>query len=903
MPADEALSALDSETDGLTPSEAEDRLAEHGPNALAETEGETVAEIALKQLKQPLIYLLIGAAVVSLLADKPVDAIVIGIVVLLNSIIGVVQEYRAERALEALRSLAAPVAYVIRDGERLEIDASDLVPGDILAVEAGDVVSADARIIRATRLEVDESALTGESETVPKQISPVEEDTPVADRDNMLFKSTHVTGGRGRAVVVATGMDTEIGEIAGEVRATEREATPLQRRLQALSFRIGMFALGMAGLVLLVGLLRGLETVEMVLYSVAVAVSAIPEGLPAVISIVLALGVRRMSERNAIVRQLPAVETLGSTTVICSDKTGTITRNEMTVTRLWAGCCFYSVTGIGYEPDGELEIDDGEWTEGLEMLLRIGVLSNDSDLTQDEEGRWTVDGDPSEGALLAVAMKAGLDPQELRSGSTCIHEIPFSSEYKYMATVHELSDRDERLVLAKGAPERILNFCSHAMEDGERREIDDEMRQRIDEASDELARDGLRVMAGAWRQVDEEEDEVEREDVESGLTLAGFWGIVDPPREAAVKAIEQAQRAGIRVVMITGDHAATAASIAEEVGIETDRPPLTGAELEELDEEEFDREVCRTAVFARVTPTHKRRIADALGEIGEVVAVTGDGVNDAPALKGADIGVAMGQTGTEVAREAADIVLTDDNFATIVAAVEEGRVIFANLRRVVFYLLATNVGEIITLLAAILIGLPLPLTAVMVIWINLVTDGICDVTVGVEPIHSDVLERPPRSKDQGVIDRTMIVRIAYLAPIMAVGTLAVFWTELDRGHQYAQTMAFTTLAAFQWFQALNARSENQSILAIGLFTNRWLVLGIAAVAGLQVAAIHTAIGQEALGVVALSVGDWARALLTASSIFIIEELRKRIVTISSDYRSARGTGCPVNTSASPSDRR
>lgn len=883
MSADEVLSRVESRSDGLTPAEARERLDRHGPNALAEVEGESVAQIILRQLKQPLIYLLIGAAAVSLVANKPIDAVVIALVVALNSTIGVIQEYRAEKALEALRSLAAPKARVLRDGEQVQIDAEEVVRGDVLVVESGAIVAADARVIRASQLEVDESALTGESETVPKDTSTLEADVPVADRRNILFKSTHVTGGRGRAVVVATAMDTQIGEIAGQVRATEREATPLQRRLQALSFRIGMFALAMAGLVLLLGVLQGLERLEMVLYAVAVAVSAIPEGLPAVISIVLALGVRRMSERNAIVRQLPAVETLGSTTVICSDKTGTITRNEMTVTRVWAGCRFLSVSGTGYKPEGELEASEEERTEALEMLLRIGVLVNNSELIQDDDGTWRVDGDPSEGALTTLGLKAGLDPGEVRDRYPCRHEIPFSSDEKYMATLNEAKGEDRALLLVKGAPERVLGFCSHVMEDGERREIDDELRHRIDEASRELARDGLRVMAAAWRDAEKGEwEQIERDDVESGLTMAGFWGIIDPPREEAIQAIREAQQAGIRIIMITGDHASTAASIAEKVGISTEHEPLTGRDLDAMDEEEFERQVRETSVFARVTPAHKRRIARVFQTEGEVVAVTGDGVNDAPALKGADIGVAMGRTGTEVAREAADIVLTDDNFATIIAAVEEGRMIFSNLRRVVFYLLATNVGEILTFLAALLIGLPLPLTAVMIIWINLVTDGICDVAVGVEPIHANVLQRPPRPRDSGVIDRPMLIRIIYLAPLMAVGTLAVFWTDLHHGHEHARTMAFTTLAAFQWFQALNARSENESILTIGPFTNRWLTLGIAAVVVLQILALHTSIGHQAFGVVALSAADWGLALAVGASILVIEEVRKRIVRIGRD---------------------
>ncbi len=880
---DRVLERLGAGRDGLSPGEAGKRLEEHGPNVLEGAEDKSLLRVVLKQFKSPLIYLLIAAAAVSLLAGKTVDTLVIAVIVLLNTTLGAIQEYRAERALEALKKMSASRARVRRGGKAKEIESADIVPGDILLVESGDSVAADARLIEASELKVDESALTGESEPVDKRPGQDEADAPVSERGNMLFMSTHVTGGRGSAVVVATGMDTEMGSIAAEVRQAERGETPLQRQMRRLSIIVGGAAVILAGGVFALGYFTGYEWREMLLYSVAVAVSAIPEGLPTVIIVTLALGVRRMVGRNAVIRQLPAVETLGSTTVICSDKTGTITKNQMTAVRLWAGGRFHEVTGQGFSPEGEIrpEADDtgdsrdsAEQDKALDMLMRIGVLDNHAELAETDEG-WKVDGSPTEGAVLVAGVKHGLDYEEARKKHPAESEIPFSSERKYMASLHRFPDEGKSFVLVKGAPERILDFCSRVFEDGKPVELGDGRRREIQEIYDELAGQGLRVVAGAFRDHDQSRGELRPEDVEGGLTLAGMWGLVDPARPEAVQAIADARRAGMKVVMITGDHAATAGAIARKVGIiEKGDEVLTGKDIDSMGDEELGRRAKRASVFARVSPEHKVRILRAYLSQGEIVAMTGDGVNDAPALKGASIGVAMGQAGTEVAREASDMVLTDDNFATIVVAVEEGRSIFSNLRRVVFYLLTTNLGEILTLIAALALGLPLPVTAVMILWINLLTDGVSTVPLGMEPGHGDLLDRPPRSPDEGILNLATVRRIVLLAPIMAAGTLGLFVHYLPQGQDYARTMAFTTLAAFQWFQALNARSHHRSIFSLNPLGNRWLVLGLAVAILLQLATVYLEPLRQVFGTVHLLPRDWGLAILAASSIVAADEVMK-----------------------------
>jgi Ca2+-transporting ATPase len=650
--------------------------------------------------------------------------------------------------------------------------------------------------------------------------------------------------------------------------------------MHKLGLVLGVGGVALAGLVFALGVLRGYPLVDMFMFAVAAAVSAIPEGLPAVISVTLALGVRRMAQRNAIIRRMTAVETLGSTTVICSDKTGTITQNQMTVRRLWAGGETFEVSGEGYRPEGEVRRADGSAVGGasgsLEQLLRIGLLANNAGL-KEESGQWRVEGNPSEGALLVVVRKAGMDLEGVRRGAERLAEIPFSSGTKYMATLHPARDGAGRVVYVKGAPERILEFCSHVLIDGERVALDAERRREIAAVNEEFASQALRVMAGAYRDMPQEAGKLERATAEDDLTLAGFWGMLDPPREESIQAVSDAKGAGIRPVMITGDHAVTALAIARQVGIAQDGRVVTGREIDEMAKPDLARAALEAGVFARVTPAHKLKITEALKEQGHVVAMTGDGVNDAPALKGADIGVAMGVAGTEVAKGAADMILTDDNFATIVHAVEEGRIIYSNLRRVVFFLLSTNLGEILTLVAALAIGMDLPLTAVMILWVNLVTDGACTVPLGVEPGHADTLKQPPRDPKEFILDWSLARRMAMLTPIMAGGTLGLFWLEQQaHGLEYGQTVGFTTMAAFQWFQAFNARSQHQSVFSIGVLTNRWVLWGVGAAVVLQIGAVHTPVGQVLFGTVGLRWIDWLWILLVSSSIWVADELRKLV---------------------------
>ncbi len=826
--------------------------------------------LVLGQLADPMVYLLASAAVVSLLAGKSFDAAVIAIIVLANVVIGVVQEYRAESALDALRRLSSPRARVVRDDEVRVIDASELVAGDLLVLETGDRVAADARLVTETDLRTDESALTGESEPVEKELVELDECTPLADRLTMAYSSTPVVAGRATAIVVATGMRTVVGQIASEVRSTKRQDTPLQRRLAVLSTRLGVFAVVAAVVIFILGVLRGESMTEMLVFSVAAAVSAIPEGLPTAVSVSLALGVQRMARRNAIVRRMAAVETLGGCTVVCTDKTGTLTKNEMTVTRLWVGGQAFRVTGDGFSPHGEVQTPEGEPADSADAaaLLAAGCAANNAVLEEDEDGRWVVEGSPTDGALLAAAAKGGTSVAAARCDGARIDEIPFSSSTKYMATL----DRHEGGVRlhVKGAAERILGYCDRILLDGEVVTLTDELRARVRSAQDALADEALRVVAGAYHDLPAGTIEADRTDAENGCVFLGMWGLMDPPRSEAIQAVAQAQRAGMTVKMITGDHAATGAAIARQVGIlAPDAPPsavITGAELDLLDDAELKARVSDLAVLARVEPRHKLRVVGALQEIGETVAMTGDGVNDAPALKRADIGVAMGITGTEVSKEAADMVLADDDFATIVSAVEEGRVIYGNLQRVVAFLVMVALGQVAAIAASQLIGWPLPITPVMVLWANLVVASTLTIPLGIEPKHDDVLALPPRSPSAGIIDGPSAWRIGLGAALKAVGMLAVFGVfQMTDGVAHAQTMAFTTLVAFEWAQAIGCRSWTVPLHKLGVFTNRSLVVGLLAGVALQWLAVSSPSAVKLLGTDPLGPREWAIALAIGST--------------------------------------
>lgn len=862
---DAAARTLGVTTGGLSAASAAGRLASDGPNALDVESGVSLPRLVLAQLANPMVYLLAGAGVVSVIAGKGFDAAVIALIVIANVIIGVVQEYRAEAALDALRKLSSPRARVVRDGEVRVIDAADVVAGDVMVLETGDRVAADARIIGEADLRVDESALTGESEPVDKTVEPLPEDTPLADRTTMVYSSTPVVGGRATALVTATGMRTVVGQIASEVHSAERQETPLQTRLASLSTRLGILSVAAAAVIFGLGLLRGEPLVEMLLFSVAAAVSAIPEGLPTAVSVSLALGVQRMAKRNAVVRRLAAVETLGGCTVVCTDKTGTLTRNEMTVTRIWAGGRTHVVTGDGFSPSGEIE--GAEENPAVRLLLEVGCTANNALLEQDPARQWRVEGNPTDGALLAASAKLGLPTTPCASAR--IAEIPFSSAFKYMATLDRTASAEPRMHV-KGAPERVLGYCDRILLDGAVVELTDERRSLVRAAQDALADEALRVVAAAYRDLPAGTTVIERADAERGCVFAGLWGLMDPPRAEAAAAVAAAQRAGITVKMITGDHAATGAAIARRVGIlAADAPAsavVTGAELDALDDAGLEARVRDIAVFSRVEPRHKLRIVEALQRLGEIVSMTGDGVNDAPALKRADIGVAMGITGTEVSKEAADMVLADDDFATIVSAVEEGRVIYGNLQRVVAFLVMVALGQVAAIAVSQVIGWPLPITPVMVLWANLVVASTLTIPLGIEPRHEDVLALPPRSPKAGIIDRRTLWRIATGSALKAVGMLAVFgYFEATSTTLHAQTMAFTTLVAFEWAQAIGSRSWSVPVTKLGPLSNPGLVAGLVAGVALQWVAVSSPTAERILGTDPLGPTEWAVAIAVGAT--------------------------------------
>jgi len=912
LSAGEALDALGADVrQGLSAEEARRRLERHGRNELAAQKPPPAWRKILAQFNDPLVLLLLVAAAISgalWLVERdaalPYEAIAILAVVLLNALMGYVQQARAEHALAALRKMTAAQAKVMRGGEQRAIPAIELVPGDIIVVGEGDTVPADARLVESTALQTSEAALTGESLPVQKDIKPIGERTAIAERRNMLFSGTAVTYGHGKALVAATGMDTEMGRIAGMLTAADAETTPLQKELARVGRVLGMvviaIALAMIATILLVEEVRGFAALfDVLILGVALAVAAVPEGLPAVVTAVLALGVQRMARRNAIVRHLAAVETLGSANVVATDKTGTLTKNEMTVRAVVTAGGRVGFGGSGYAPQGEMEAVQGAERFELERALAVGDRANNAVLEK-RDGRWTVQGDPTEGALLVAARKAGLTDEALDARFERVAELPFSSERKLMTTIHIDAERDQHLIVfTKGAPDVLLGHCSHELVGAEARPLTESRRAAILAANDQLAQEALRTLGVAYRRLSQRALKGEQVDqrLEHELVFAGLVGMMDPPREEAKVAVARAKAAGIRPVLITGDHPATAVAIAREVGINSDERALTGTELEKMSEQALRHAAREVSVYARVNPEHKLRIVKALQREGDIVAMTGDGVNDAPALKTADIGVAMGITGTDVAKQAADIVLADDNFATIVAAVEEGRAIFSNIRKFLRYLLSSNIGEVLTMFFGVLLadaigltapaagGVALPLLATHILWINLVTDGAPALALGVDPAGPGAMARPPRPRGEAVVTGRMWLGIVYVGVIMAAGTLLVLDASLPGGliegegdMRYAQTMAFTTLVFFSLFTVFNARSDERSAFA-GLFSNKWLWGAVLLSLALQAAVIYVPFLQQAFSTVALSAADWLACAAVASSVLWLSELRKRFSSL------------------------
>jgi magnesium-transporting ATPase (P-type) len=877
--AEQVLAELGSSEHGIASEEAERRLQRWGPNRLEEEAGPGALAILARQSRSPLIYLLLAAAVVTVALGEYVDAAVIGFVLVFNATIGFVQEFRAARSLEALRRLARARARVLRDRRERDVEAEALVPGDVVLIEPGARIPADARVLHSTALEVDESLLTGESATVAKHARTLEPDAALADRHNMLFQGTTATRGHARALIVATAADTELGRIAGAVQALPETRTPLQRQISGIARLIGIAVPAIALLGFLLGAAAGEQTDELFLAMVALAVAAIPEGLPIVLTVVLAISVSRMASQRALVRQLPAVETLGSCSVIGSDKTGTLTQNRMTVERIFAGGRRYEVTGTGYAGHGRIHAGeqpaDLDGDEVLRLALSAAVLCNEATAIEGEgelEGELEVSGDPTEIALLVAGTKAGLFRDELEEERPRVAAIPFDAERRFAATFHR--DDGRELVFVKGAPERVLAMCTQAAGSPH---LD---RERIIAEAEEMAAAGLRVLAGAYRSDDAGSARSDRPDAELvDLVFLGLYGMMDPPREEAKAAVEGCQSAGIRTIMITGDHAATALAIARELGIVGGgAEAITGRDLDRLDDHELERTVADVAVFARVAPEHKLRIVQALQRRGEVVAVTGDGVNDAPALKAADIGVAMGRSGTDAAREAADMVVTDDNFASIFAAVEQGRIAFDNVRKTTSYLLAGSLAAVLAVLISLLFRFDLPFRPAQLLWLNLVCYGIQDVALAFEPGERGVLGRPPRRRGEGLVSRVLWERIAIVGTLMAAGVLAIFLLQLDRGTSLdqARTIAVTQLVVFMVLHVGNSRSEYLSVFRKSPLSNRFLFVGTALALSVHIAALHLPFTQFALGFEPFPLNVWAAIVATALSVIVAVEVHKRI---------------------------
>jgi Ca2+-transporting ATPase len=877
--ADDIIRSLQSTRAGLSATEAGSRLRRYGPNQLEGRKKTPPVLVFLAQFLSPLIYILLIAAVISIVVGHFMDAWVILAVLVLNAVIGFVQETRAEKAMEALIRMAAPQANVRRGGSIREVPAREIVPGDILLLETGDKVPADARLIEASNLKVNESILTGESVPVDKYTRSLAGEMPVAERKNMVFMGTVVTYGRAVAVAVQTGMATEIGKIATGIQEVKPEKTPLQKSIAKLSrYLIGIF-LGVCALLVVVGLLKGMAWLEVFLLAVAAAVSAIPEGLPAVVTVVLAMGMRVMAHRNAIIRKLVAVETLGSATVICSDKTGTLTLNQMTVRRLYIDGRWIEVTGEGYMPEGEFYSDgqklNPEDEPHLSLHLSIGAVCNDAGLTMEDERCCTIFGDPTEGALVVAAAKAGMDRETLDKTFRRLDEIPFQSEKLYMATLHPRRDGG-RVAYVKGAPEKVLSLSKHRYQGNEIVPLEEADIQAIQDANHTMAREAMRVIATAYVDLPADLEDLEDEHLRGNLVFVGLSGMADPPRDEAREAVRLCAQAGIRVIMITGDNQVTAESIARQLDLPAGKV-VTGDELRKMSDEELAAQVEGVSVFARIEPVQKLRIVNALKSRGHVVAMTGDGVNDAPALKTANIGIAMGITGTDVAKEAGDMTLADDNFASVVAAVDEGRVIFNRLRNVIFFLLSTNVGELLALILGIFFLGKAPVLAVQIIWNNIVTDTAVAIPLGLEPKSGDELRQPPRHPGVGIIYPGMIMRVVFMALIMGFGSFTVFnWAQARMPVEEARTLAFCTIVTFEWFRAFNARSDERTVFKLGILRNRWLVASISVAVLLQLAVIYVPFLRAAFRTAPLSLGEWGIVIMAGGGLFVIEETRKAL---------------------------
>jgi Ca2+-transporting ATPase len=895
---EEAIATLESDVQyGLSPQDAEQRLQAYGANELQEKPPRTFWQMLLEQFNQFLVLILIAAAVLSAVigwngythsgdTTEFIDAAAIMAIVILNAILGVVQEGRAEEALAALKKMAAPNARVLRGGHVLTIPARELVPGDIVLLETGNFVPADVRLIDSVNLRIEEASLTGESVPVGKRATAhVSAQAPLGDRDTLAFMSTMVTYGRGQGVVVATGMQTEIGKIAEMIQEYEEEPTPLQMKLDQLGRWLGIAALVLCGLVGLIGIVRdtqlavifeqGIGTylstfsetlVEMFMVAVSLAIAAVPEGLPAVVTIALALGMQEMIRRHALLRKLPAVETLGSATAICSDKTGTLTQNEMTAVQMYVDRSLLTITGEGYKPEGEF-LDSGQPVglagyPGMRLLLRAGLLCNDARLEQpepDDGTQWRMVGDPTEGAFVVAAAKAGYWKDELGQEYPRLAEIPFDSDRKRMTTIHPDPRYGDYVAYVKGAPDIVLGCSDHVLEDGAIRSLTEERRTNILEQNAALASNALRVLGVAFRPLKAVPNEPTPETTERDLVFIGLLGMIDPARPEVKEAIRVARRAGIKTVMVTGDYPNTAMAIGREIDLlRHDGLVMTGAELAQIEDARFESMVESVDVYARVSPAHKVKIVDGLKGRGHIVAMTGDGVNDAPALKRSNIGIAMGITGTDVSKETADMVLTDDNYASIVSAIEQGRIIYSNIRKFVYYLLSCNMAEIAILLVAMILGWPLPLVAIQLLVLNLITDGAPALALGLEKGDPDIMEQSPRPPGEPIINRDMRIGIAVQTVAITAAVLVAFRVGLATGSEtHARTMAFATLSISELLRAYTSRSERYSVLAVGVFSNKWMQWAVVTSLLILLAIIYVPFLDPVFKTTWLTLEDWA----------------------------------------------
>ncbi|HAE37996.1 MAG TPA: ATPase [Candidatus Riflebacteria bacterium] len=877
----QTLTDYQSGKDGLSSEQARNRLADFGNNEIAKGKPTPWYVLLGRQFTNPLIYILLAAALITVLMQHYNDVIIIFAVLVINAAIGFYQERKAERAINNIKGMSAPLCRVRRDSKVVEIKAIDVVPGDIILLEEGDKIPADARIIAATRLQVEEAIFTGESIAADKTAEQIQKSSVLADKHNMLLRGTHVTAGRGEAVVTATAMNTELGKIAGLVQSADEILTPLQRVIEDFSHMVIKAVLGICSVIFVSSyLVWGQDFDEVLLNAIAIAVSAIPEGLPVIITLVLAVGVRRMAKHQALIRKLPTVETLGSATVICTDKTGTLTRNEMVVTRLFAANKKYEISGEGYSCDGKIQAVDNSSPEQQTLLqaVQISVLCNNAALTN-ENNNWKMVGDATEGALMTLAGKHDKENLSMRSRVERLAELPFDSRIKFMVTVDKVDDKPKAHM--KGSLEAVLERCSHVSTDSEVREITQDDRDLYEKLNLEYASEALRVIGLAFRNLETGVDPLSFVDNEqSGYTFAGMVGIIDLPRPEAVEAVGKCRQAGIKVVMITGDHAATALAIGKMTGIyDEGMKTLTGADLAAMSDEDLKNVVLDVAIYARTSPEDKMRIIQALQSHKHVVSMTGDGVNDAPALTRADIGVAMGRTGTDVAREAAGMILVNDNFASIVSAVEEGRIIFNNLRKAIGFLVSTNVGEVMIFLISSLFGMPAPLRAVQILWVNLVTDGTTSVALGVDPAEGYEMQKPPRRSDDALLSTAMRWQIAVVSVLMCVGTLLAYryGVKIDPDStKLATSMAFCTVVFFQLFNIFNCRSFEKSIFSVGIFGNPTLVGAVILAAILQLIAIYVPLMQELFGVTGLTAKQMAICLGISFSVIPAVEITKKL---------------------------